>query len=98
MSSLEDGYRDQPSYWTRTLKPRAAGLDWWLSGASGFSLEVKPEWAPWAFAKGDPNKVIAALELLATLVGVQLWVPERDAKKTSRVAIRYPGLDRQPVQ
>ena len=24
-----------------------------------FSLEVKPTWAPWAFAKRDPNKVIA---------------------------------------
>ena len=43
---------------------------------------------PWAFAKGDPGKVIAALELLATLVGVRLWVPEGNAKKTSRVAIR----------
>ena len=43
---------------------------------------------PWAFAKGDPGKVIAALELLATLVGVKLWVPEGNAKKTSRVAIR----------
>ncbi|OLP80386.1 hypothetical protein AK812_SmicGene39223 [Symbiodinium microadriaticum] len=39
-------------------------------------------------AKGDPGKVIAALELLATLVGVRLWVPDGDAKKTSRVAIR----------
>ena len=28
------------------------------------------------------------LELLATLVGVRLWVPDGDAKKTSRVAIR----------
>ena len=41
-----------------------------------FSLEVTKDWAAWAFAKGDPNKVIAALELLATLVGVRLWVPE----------------------
>ena len=53
-----------------------------------FSLEVKENWAPWAFAKGDPNKVIAALELLATLVAVKLWVPEGSEKKTSRVAIR----------
>ena len=53
-----------------------------------FSLEVKEDWAPWAFAKGDPNKVIAALELLATLVAVKLWVPEGSEKKTSRVAIR----------
>ena len=41
-----------------------------------FSLEVEKSWGPWAFAKatGDRNKVIAALELLATLVGVCLWV------------------------
>ena len=45
-------------------------------------------WAPWAFAKGDPKKVIAALELLATLVGIRLWVPEGEDRKTSRVAIR----------
>ncbi|CAE7693021.1 DSK1, partial [Symbiodinium necroappetens] len=49
---------------------------------------VQQSWAPWAFAKGDPNKVIAALELLATLVAVKLWVPEGPAKKTTRVAIR----------
>ena len=61
-----------------------------VDGCQGpwFSLEVTPEWAPWAFAKGDPGKVIAALELPATLVGVRLWVPEGNAKKTSRVAIR----------
>ena len=42
-----------------------------------FSLEVEPSWAPWAFEKGDPKKVIAALELLATLVAVKLWRPRR---------------------
>ncbi|OLP78408.1 hypothetical protein AK812_SmicGene41416 [Symbiodinium microadriaticum] len=61
-----------------------------VDGCEGpwFSLEVLESWAPWAFAKGDPGKVIAVLELLATLVGVRLWVPDGDAKKTSRVAIR----------
>ncbi|CAE7198876.1 unnamed protein product, partial [Symbiodinium natans] len=43
-------------------------------------------WAPWAFAKKDPNKVIAALELLATLV--KLWVPCSEERKSSREAIR----------
>ena len=61
----------------------------WLAGRlAWFSLEVKENRACWAFAKGDPNKVIAALELLATLVAVKLWVPEGSEKKTSRVAIR----------
>ncbi|CAE7420883.1 pikAI [Symbiodinium sp. CCMP2456] len=66
-----------------------------LEGAAPLSFftdtkaEVTPKWAPWAFAKGDPGKVIAAPELLATLVvGVQLWVPDGNAKKTSRVGIR----------
>ena len=49
-----------------------------------FSLEVDRSWAPWAFSKGDPKKVIAALELLATLVGIRLWVPEGEDRKTSR--------------
>ena len=53
-----------------------------------YSLKVDMSWAPWAFAKGDPKKVIAALELLATLVGIRLWVPEGEDRKTSRVAIR----------
>ena len=30
-----------------------------------FSLEVTREWAPWAFSKDSPNKVIASLELLS---------------------------------
>ena len=75
-------------------KAEAPGLDRRLpravDGCQGpwFSLEVVESWAPWAFAKGDPGKVIAALELLATLVGIRLRVPDGDAKKTSRVAIR----------
>ena len=32
--------------------------------------------------------MIAALELLATLIGVRLWVPEGQTKQTSRVAIK----------
>ena len=38
---------------------------------------------------------LAALELFATLVGVRLWVPDGDAKKTLHVGI---GLHGQPVQ
>ena len=40
------------------------------------------------FAKGDTKKVLAALELLASLIEVRLWVPESQAKQTSRVAIQ----------
>ena len=54
-------------------------------------------WAPWAFAKGDPKKVIAALELLATLVGIRLWVPEGKDRKSSR-ASGHQGLHGQQIQ
>ena len=52
-------------------------------------------WAPWAFVKGDTKKVIAALELLATLIGVRLWVPEGQAKQHPGSYQRIYG---QPVQ
>ena len=45
-------------------------------------------WAPWAFSKSSPNKVIAALELLATLIGVKLFVRESDSRQATRMAIR----------
>ena len=53
-----------------------------------FSLEVTRSWAPWAFAKDSPNKVIASLELLATLIAVKLWVPESKGRQVSKLAIR----------
>ena len=53
-----------------------------------FSLEVEKSWAPWAFAKSSPNKVIAALELLATLVAIKIWVPTSERRQATRMAIR----------
>ena len=53
-----------------------------------FLLEVTRDRAPWAFTKGDTKKVIAALELLATLIGVKLWISESNENRVSRVAIR----------
>ena len=39
-----------------------------------FSLEVDKSWAPWVWCKqNDPGRVIAALELLATIVAVMLF-------------------------
>ncbi|CAE8609473.1 unnamed protein product [Polarella glacialis] len=44
------------------------------SGARWFYLEVESSWAPWAFAKAsDPGRVIAALELLGTILCVKLF-------------------------
>lgn len=42
-----------------------------------FSEQVGEDWAPWAFSKKDPKRTIAALELLATLIAIRLWIPER---------------------
>ena len=53
-----------------------------------FSLKFDRSWAPWAFSKSSPNKVIAALELLATLIAVKLWIPDSEDRQTSRVALR----------
>ncbi|CAE7742964.1 HCBT2 [Symbiodinium necroappetens] len=55
----------------------AIALDWERGSPGGYP-QAQESWAPWAFAKGDPNKVIAVLP----------WVPEGSEKKTSRVAIR----------
>jgi hypothetical protein len=35
--------------------------------------EVEEAWAPWLFLRKDPKRVIAALEMLATLIAVGLW-------------------------
>ena len=43
---------------------------------------------PWAFSKSSPNKLIAALELLATLIAVKLWAPDSEDRQVSRVALR----------
>ena len=53
-----------------------------------FSLEVEKSWASWAFAKSSPNKAIAALELLATLVAVKIWVPSSERRQSTRMAIK----------
>ena len=47
-----------------------------------FSMRLCPESAPWAFSKGRPRKVISALELLATTVGIAVLEPtlKRDGK------------------
>ena len=47
--------------------PAAGGT----KAARWFALEVEREWFPWAWAKkDDPKRVIAALELLGTLLCV----------------------------
>ena len=61
-----------------------------VEGCQGpwFSLEVTESWAPWAFVKGDTKRVIAALELLATLIAVKLWVPDSDTRQLAVVSMK----------
>ena len=63
-----------------------------------FLLEVTRAWAPRAFSKDNPNKVIASLELLATLIAVKLWVPESNDRQVSKLAVSYQGLRGQSIQ
>ena len=58
-----------------------------MSGALVLAT-IREGLAPWAFVKGHTKKVIAPLELLATLIGVRLWVSEGQSKQTTRVAIK----------
>ena len=43
---------------------------------SWFSEEINGDWAGWLKMKRDPKRIIAALELLATLVTAKLWMPK----------------------
>ena len=44
--------------------------------AEWFSTELTSSTAPWAYARGDPFRTMAALELLGTLVSLVVLVPE----------------------
>lgn len=52
--------------------------------APWFALEVTREWAPWAFARGNPGRSIAALELLATLLSVKLLLKQEGGPSAGR--------------
>ena len=71
---------------TRMLRPRTGEL-----GGMPRALVLarsREGLGSWAFLKGDTKKVIAALELFATLTGVRLWVPDGKTRQTTRVAIK----------
>ena len=69
----------------------------WIGGfkqaASGeivswFSEEVKGNWASWLRIKRDPKRIIAALELLATLVATKLWMPRDGGSRKATCWLR----------
>ena len=59
--------------------------------AKWFAVRLTPRNAPWAFARGEPFRLIASLELLGMLLGTMLLAPaedfERGAESTGLVTI-----------
>ena len=49
--------------------------------APWFSVRLDKRSAPWAFARGEPFRTIASLELLGALLGVMVLLPEKDWRK-----------------
>ena len=47
-----------------------------VPASRGFSLTLDEETAPWAYARGQPYRTIAALELYATLISVMVFTDE----------------------
>ena len=56
-------------------------------GARWFSVILDRKSAPWAFAKGEPFKVVAALELYATLLCVMAFGDTWSKAATGRITI-----------
>ena len=77
-----DQYRDLVTFFTGAKATEdGAWVGGFLQGDGGeikewFSEKVEKDWAPWLFARKDPKRVIASLELLATLIAVRLWAKE----------------------
>jgi hypothetical protein len=64
--------------------------------APWFSVALTRATAPWAFARGEPFRTIASLELLGSLVGLMVLVPPADPRgETSAVMSLSCGTDNQ---
>ena len=59
--------------WRVPKSGRSKDADW-------FALELTRATAPWAFARGEPFRTIASLELLGTLVSLVVFVPVTERK------------------
>ena len=58
-----------------------------------FSQEVKEELAPWLRCKkGSPKRVIAALELLATIIAVKIWAPDYKGRMVAKIPAMTDNL------
>ena len=64
--------------------------------AKWFSVALTRATAPWAFARGEPFRTIASLELLGTLVGLMTLMPETEKRgETSASLTLTSGTDNQ---
>ena len=81
---------------------KATEEDAWIGGflqsKSGeilerFSEKIERSWADWLFVKKDLKRIIASMELLATLVAVRLWT-KTDGRSNGVCWIRA-GTDNQ---
>ena len=64
--------------------------------AKWFSVSLTRKSAPWAFARREPFRAIAAIELLASLLGLMYLVPEGEAAgESSAVLTLSCGTDNQ---
>lgn len=91
-----DGEEEGPIIWTDA---KATDTQAWIGGflqtsddpkaCSWFSLEVKETIAPWLKCRGgSPKRVIAALEMLATVVAVKIWSPTFKKKAIARITAK----------
>ena len=78
-----DAKATEVSAWIGGYKQSRQGviLEW-------FSEEIDREWAPWIFLKRDPKRIIASLELLASLVAVKLWGPKEGQRSSATCFLR----------
>eukprot|EP00435_Cladocopium_sp_Y103_P070380 s20_g35.t1 len=53
-----------------------------------FSEEIDADWADWLRYRQDPKRVIASLELLASLIALKLWMPEGSRDLSAKCWIR----------
>ena len=62
-----DARADEEEAWVGGWQPHPSGS---LRKSKWFALQVTKDWAPWAFTKNNPQRMIASLELLGTVLGV----------------------------
>jgi hypothetical protein len=65
-----DARADEDGAWVGGWEPHPSGD---TRRSRWFAVKVTEDWASWAFVKKNPQRVIAALELLGTLLGVILF-------------------------